>query len=86
MVDGLVHHRVAGYVARMTALVDWELVAWFRFIAPSDEVLPDVGSGQQVVHLEQLGAVLELAALHCLGPGVINVISIKIYSHIKTTR
>ena len=70
----------------MTALVDWELVAWFRFIAPSDEVLPDVGSGQQVVHLEQLGAVLELAALHRLGPGVINVISIKIYSHIKTTR
>ena len=42
--------------------------------------------GQQVVHLEQLGAVFELAALHRLGSGVINVISIKIYSHIKTTR
>lgn len=71
VVDGLVHHGVAGYVARMAALVDRELVAWLRFIVPGDEVLPDVGSGQQVVHLEQLGVVLELAAFHGLGAGVV---------------
>ena len=86
VVDSLVHHRVAGYVAQMPALVYRELVARVWLVVPGDEVLPDVGGGQQVVHLEQLGAVFELAALHRLGPGVINVISVKIYSHIKTTR
>ena len=72
VVDGLIHHGVAGDVALMPALVDRELGPGIWAVCPVHKVAPDVGRGQQLRHLEQLGAALELAAFHGLGAGVIN--------------
>ena len=71
VVDGLVHHRVAGDVALVAAFIDRELVPGLRLVGSLHKVAPDVGRGEELRHLELLSAVLEFAAFHGLGAGIV---------------
>ena len=71
VVDGLVHHGVAGDKALMPALVDRELVPGVWAVFSVHKVAPDVGRGEELRHLEHLRAAFEFAAFHGLGAGVV---------------
>lgn len=86
MIDSLVSHDVAGDPACLASLADQELLTRCWLVGSIHEILLQMCSLKQLVHLEELSLLLEAAASDGLLSCFINNICIIKYIHNKTTQ